>query len=587
MRLYTSLAACALFLGAGHALADELIEFKFSINNRLANGTLPLRDMRVLLFEDDDGDNTTTFGDDLFFTGFTSVLGTAFNVVEPGDDFSIFGTDYEVFAQFASQRRTGTRVADGSYAGNNFVLNTGLVTGIGDNNTTTTITVTPIDNTSRAEKSLHTLMTVGFFEDYYNQLLAGTRDPVTVAIVNNPASGSIAFYTNASDGITISDNNWSTWDVIGHEYGHHVAQEMGIDASPGGAHFITSSVLRVRPPAMAAGPNQGGLATLPGLQLAWSEGIATTLSQIATNERANAVFPNLPAADKDTDYDVYISSNPTVSATMAPDFQFRHSMESLSFTNQGGQFNTMGQGEGNELSVMRALWDFYDNTPGETFASGMTDTISLGASNMMDDLLGQDGSGVKPQTFDAFWRNVWKEAGQAGSALRTSSGAVNQNHAMALAGAILQENGISSVPTGETITLDTTGGGNSSITFNITEQNDDVSNFFNVAVFDTAWNFLFMRANDVNDPNHVAPVAGMVTTGITEAFAIGVTGVDGLLVVGRQYHWVALNDPLNVAPLDSIDDYYWSSHRSFTFIPAPGTVVLLALTGIVGLRRRR
>lgn len=74
-------------------------------------------------------------------------------------------------------------------------------------------------------------------------------------------------------------HGYSTWDVIAHEYGHHVQNIFGIEDSPGGGHYINANmadiyvdgdeVLNISP------TQQYDIAKSKGVRLAWGEGWAT------------------------------------------------------------------------------------------------------------------------------------------------------------------------------------------------------------------------------------------------------------------------------------------------------------------------
>lgn len=112
------------------------------------------------------------------------------------------------------------------------------------------------------------------------------------------------FYRNSNDSIYITGPNqslyqsiqpYSSWDVLMHEYSHHMCYELGLVNSPGGGHFVNTSMgehykLHFTQPnqkcfvncALQNNPNSFSETEckIKGLSLAWSEGLATFLGQI-------------------------------------------------------------------------------------------------------------------------------------------------------------------------------------------------------------------------------------------------------------------------------------------------------------------
>lgn len=75
-----------------------------------------------------------------------------------------------------------------------------------------------------------------------------------------------------------SPSIWSSWDVLGHEYGHHVQYYFNIIDSPGGEHYIPSSSIDYRIEKTNESIN---VAKMNGLKQAWGEGWPTYWSTIA------------------------------------------------------------------------------------------------------------------------------------------------------------------------------------------------------------------------------------------------------------------------------------------------------------------
>ncbi len=137
------------------------------------------------------------------------------------------------------------------------------------------------------------------------------------------------------------------WDVMHHEYGHYVMEQVGIQNNPGGEHSSSTNLAEIH-------------GKSDGIRLAWGEGwptyFGTSLQQVR-----NVAALGIPTAG-DLLY------------TDTEDGELEYSLESF----EGGD----GLGEDDELSVQRILWDLYDALPDEG------DTVSLGDQAIWDILVG-------------------------------------------------------------------------------------------------------------------------------------------------------------------------------------------------------
>lgn len=130
------------------------------------------------------------------------------------------------------------------------------------------------------------------FADYAETMNGGV--PITFCTFNYPCDPNKPSSYNGNNVVTISSapredssypNSYSSWDVIGHEYGHHVQKCYGITANPGGKHTIGSNNID----AQYNTKKDDGITrkyTLEesknrGLKLAWGEGWPTYWSTIA------------------------------------------------------------------------------------------------------------------------------------------------------------------------------------------------------------------------------------------------------------------------------------------------------------------
>ncbi len=161
------------------------------------------------------------------------------------------------------------------------------------------------------------------------------------------------------------------WDLIQHEYAHHVEVFRGLEDSQGGAHSIFE--------------NLGVTDKHAGIRLAWAEGWATFFAISAQTALATASL-GVPGVG-DTSY----------SDTEDADFSYDLETE-------------RGVGEDNELSVQTALWDLVDA------ADDGADHIALPGEMVFQAL-----DSRKAVTFGEAWEAI---AGQLSPEMRSLAGAV-------------------------------------------------------------------------------------------------------------------------------------------------------------------
>ncbi len=136
----------------------------------------------------------------------------------------------------------------------------------------------------------------------------------------------------------INDNSlhsYASWDVIMHEYGHHIQNELGINKSTGGEHVFDANLCDSM-------KNKD-----KGMRLAWAEAWATVFGMQA-QEYFSTYLQDIDFINDGT-YDAY-------------NFNAPHPIEE----------NTDFKGDGCEATIIAVLWDLYDNHP-ET-----NDWIALG-----------------------------------------------------------------------------------------------------------------------------------------------------------------------------------------------------------------
>jgi hypothetical protein len=169
-------------------------------------------------------------------------------------------------------------------------------------------------------------------------------------------------YWPSTDAIHIGDNadgdDYDAWDVIVHEYGHHVADLFGLDGtysvSPDNYH---SSGFNLR------SYKTGSIHDLD--RLAYSEGFASFYSVLAQTVEGVSTPP------------VTSVSNPS---DVAGDYNlYSRSVEATT---------PAAMGEDDERSTTRVLWDLYDpaNELGDTVEMGYTELFTYLSANDVDSL---------------------------------------------------------------------------------------------------------------------------------------------------------------------------------------------------------
>lgn len=141
-------------------------------------------------------------------------------------------------------------------------------------------------------KSMIIFQAAKSFADYAETMNGGK--PITSCTFKYPGDPNKSSNYNGENIVTISSEapqnssypySYSSWDVIGHEYGHHVQKCYGITANPGGRHSIGSNNIDAQYDTKKD-DNVTRKYTLEqskdrGLKLAWGEGWSTYWSTIA------------------------------------------------------------------------------------------------------------------------------------------------------------------------------------------------------------------------------------------------------------------------------------------------------------------
>lgn len=197
-------------------------------------------------------------------------------------------------------------------------------------------------------------------------LLPGPYAPAVIQAVSADGvstgwiNGQRTMYIDKS--ISSIDGYPDTWDrdIIYHEYGHVIANDLGFfDASPGGTHSW----------------NQ-----FASLELTAAESWANFLSSVL---RTDAVQNNFYNDFKDT---------------------FWVNLENGEWgenSSVGGSVNHLGKHL--EGAVSGILWDIYDNANDDYDNDGIADTLSLGVDEIIETLNRNISAGHKPDNINDFW----------------------------------------------------------------------------------------------------------------------------------------------------------------------------------------
>ena len=136
-------------------------------------------------------------------------------------------------------------------------------------------------------------------------------------------------------------HSYASWDVIMHEYGHHIQHQLGITNSPGGKHVFYNNLCDDL-------DNKNN-----GIHLAWSEAWPTVFGMQA-QEYWSTCLQDIPFINDGT----YDASN----------FSHPYPIE----TQDDSNYSLNNKGDGCEASIIAVLWDLYDNH------HEINDTIALG-----------------------------------------------------------------------------------------------------------------------------------------------------------------------------------------------------------------
>ena len=222
--------------------------------------------------------------------------------------------------------------------------------------------------------------------NYLSRYLAVLGEPLPALVTMlypRPSDGS--FYSPGSHTVTTGGTDNHDWDNLHHEYGHHIQNLYNSSDSPGGAHSLGSNLCSLH------GKDAG-------LRLSWGEAWPTFFGTMSHQELglAGLGIPNLG----DTSYTDTKPVGPALQYDLEP--------------------STVFQGESDEVSAQRLMWDLYDAADDDG-----DDGVSLSAQELWD-LVVDDES----HKLSEFWNALIFLRGESEKA---SYGEIAQDHGIGTA----------------------------------------------------------------------------------------------------------------------------------------------------------
>lgn len=175
-------------------------------------------------------------------------------------------------------------------------------------------------------------------------------NPITKVNVLYPADGDTCRYSKTTHTINIINqagtgshpNSYAAWDVIMHEYGHHVEQIFEIGNNPGGYHDINEPAVDY----YQDDPDQKS----KGLRISWAEAYATVFAEMCQQYFISTLQNIYTVADKVTEGYDGVGFN-------------------LETTCLVGFYSETRKGESCEGSIIGLLYDLFDGGSNETHDS--------------------------------------------------------------------------------------------------------------------------------------------------------------------------------------------------------------------------
>lgn len=249
-------------------------------------------------------------------------------------EYSLGTNQYEVYIKVFSN---GGDTAVYSSEGSLYVYEVGDLSYDGTASVELSATVTMANTLGQAFQVLQATITAA---KYAKEMNNGVAMPaVRVVYPHNIIEKEGCFYTNSEQTIYIVGKegevqvgdkkvtlaSYASWDVIMHEYGHHVQYTKNITASLGGTHSASDNLI-------------ARYGKLNGIRLAWAEAYATVFGQLAQEYYADSLSNILSVADQE--YSSYNTAHTYI---------------------EYGGYNYY-KGEGYEGATINLLYDLYDST---------------------------------------------------------------------------------------------------------------------------------------------------------------------------------------------------------------------------------
>jgi hypothetical protein len=100
----------------------------------------------------------------------------------------------------------------------------------------------------------------------------------------------VSLYNSTTQQIYLSEDDGTQWDIILHEYAHHIQNQLGIDSSYGGGdHSMVVDLMTY---------GNFNYSKMKATHLAWSEAVATIFSELCQTHSATSISGIYHIADK-------------------------------------------------------------------------------------------------------------------------------------------------------------------------------------------------------------------------------------------------------------------------------------------------
>ncbi len=295
--------------------------------NNLQHGA---NEIRVEIWDED------VSSDDYITAVYTDSNGN-FSVTIENDD-SILEGGYDIYVKVYSRGRYVNVVSPGG----NTYYGYGDFCEDADNGDTISGSIW-FSNTTEVDRAFQVQQAASMASYYIYKLRGAYLDNVHVIYPNSHLTEGTR-YDKDSKYIYVNATDYCDWDIIQHEYGHHVSRQLGFNDSPGGNHTFYENLCD-----KLGNKSQG-------LRLAWSEGWSHYFA-IAVQENLIASSLRIPnVGDKIISNTIDETTHISVESPTAP------------------------KGEGNEMSVAAVLLDIADSTN----STESHDNIALGHQSVLN-----------------------------------------------------------------------------------------------------------------------------------------------------------------------------------------------------------